>query len=379
MADNSLPSLSADDWLSTLEREYLADYVRSAGSAVKVVAAGGDAPDHVAARVRRMASDAGCFTAHLDPGRLTEGGKRPDLHRIDRFFFAVTREVDWKAWAAMQARQYLESSGIHLAEGRALGDLEQIALDNGRDPQDLLAQYQRELATPQVRDPRLSIEFRTAVTALGRALLIPDAVTPTTEEVLLGWFEGRSLPGAASALKKVQIYERINLSNARPMFASFCRWLPRTGHAGLVVTLDFRPYEYKRVAKGKRQEEQLRLLRDAIARGATSDELARIAAEGAAPEPEAVYSDAAYMQMLQMIRRFIDEIDWFERFLLVILTSPDFYRDKTLDPTIKRCYFDYDALQTRIGQEVHDARYANPAASLVQLREGAGGPTGGAE
>jgi hypothetical protein len=71
--------------------------------------------------------------------------------------------------------------------------------------------------------------------------------------------------------------------------------------------------------------------------------------------------------MLTLLRRFIDEIDTFENFLLLVLTSPNFYKDKTLDPNIKRCYFDYDALQTRIGQEVHDARYANPAASLVYL------------
>ena len=129
----------------------------------------------------------------------------------------------------------------------------------------------KELATPQIRDTRLSIEFRTAVTSLGRALLIPDAVTPTTEEVLLGWFAGRSLPGAASALKKVQIYERINLANARYMLASFCRWLPQTGHAGLVVTFDFRPYEFKKIARSKRQAEQLQSVREAIDRGASAE------------------------------------------------------------------------------------------------------------
>jgi hypothetical protein len=366
MAD-SLPALSLEQWLTTLETEYLADYVRSGGSAVKVVTGTEAQLAQVLARVRAMAADGDYFYAHLDPALLDAADKRPDLHRIDKFFFAVTSEVDWKAWAAMQARRYLSERGIHLAEGRALGDLEQIALDNDRDPQDLLNQYQRELATPQIRDTRLSIEFRIAITALGRALLIPDAVTPTTEEVLLGWFAGRSLPGAASALKKVQIYERINLANARPMLVSFCRWLPQTGHAGLAVTLDFRPYEYKRIAKGKRQAEQLALVREALARGASAEELERLAAEENRAEPEVFYSDAAYMQMLTMIRRFLDEIDRFERFLLVILTSPNFYKDKTLDPTVKRCYFDYDALQTRIGQEVHDARYANPAASLVSF------------
>lgn len=369
MAD-ALPPLSLTDWLSVVGLEYLDDYVRSGGSAVKVVTGPDALTDSAIARLGESASAQGYYYAHLDPSRRTEAGKRPDLHRIDQFFFNVTRDVDWKGWAAMQARQYLENQGIHLAEGRALGDLERIAEDNGRDPQDLLNQYQRELATPLIRDPRLSVEFRAAVTALSRALLVSDSVTPTTEEVLLGWLAGRSLPGAPSALKKVQIFERINLGNARAMLTSFCRWLPHTGHPGLVVTLDFRPYEYKKIAKGKRQQEQLQRVREAISRGAGAEELAALAAEDGSTEPEVVYSDAAYMQMLTMIRRFIDEIDWFERFLLVIFTSPNFLKDKTLDPTVNRCFFDYDALQTRIGQEVHDARYANPAASLVSLQEG---------
>jgi hypothetical protein len=350
-----------------LQNEYLSDYVRSGGSAVKFVSGSASELQVVQEGVRRQAEEGGYFYASLDPSERDATGKRPDLHRIDRFFFASTREVDWKAWAATQARSYLENSGIFIAEDRALGDLEQIALDNGRDPQDLVNQYQRELATPQIRDTRLAIEFRIAITALGRALLIPDAVTPTTEEVLLGWFAGLSLPGGPSALKKVQIYERINLTNARPMLASFCRWLPRTGHNGFVAVLDFRPYEYKKISKGKLQEEHLQQIKDAVARGASSEELASLMAAQSTAEPEVYYSDAAYMQMLTLLRRFIDEIDWFERFLLVVLTSPGFYRNKRLDPTVKRCYFDYDALQTRIGQEVHDARYANPSAALVHL------------
>ncbi len=366
-----VPRVPLGAWTEVLDCEYLADYVRSGGSAVKVITGEGDLPERAAETVAQMARNGGYYHAHLDPAQRTPEGKRPDYHRIDRFYFAVTRDVDWRAWAGVQARHYLQSQGIHLAEGRALNDLDRIARDNGREPQDLLNQYQQQLATPQLRDPRLSIEFRTAITALGRAQLIPDAVTPTTEEVLLGWFHGRTMPGAASALKKVLIYERINLGNARSMLASFCRWLPHSGHAGLVVTFDFRPYEYKRVGRGKRQAEQLQLVREALARGASADELARLAAEDASSEPDVTYSDAAYMQMLTMVRRFIDEIDRFERFQLVILTTPDFYRDKTLDPSVKRCYFDYDALQTRIGQEVHDVQFANRAASLVFLEDSA--------
>jgi hypothetical protein len=230
-----------------------------------------------------------------------------------------------------------------------------------------LNQYQQEFATPQLRDPRLSIEFRAAITALGRAQLIPDALTPTTENVLLEWLRGRAVPGGPAALKKVRIFERINIANARTMLSSFCRWLPHTGHAGLVVVLDFRPYEYKRISKNKQVAERLRAYEEAIAAGKSSDELAALGSSDSRAEPEVAYSDAAYTQMLTILRRFIDEVDTLDNVMLVVLTTPNFYKDKTLDDSIKRCYFDYDALQTRIGQEVHDISHANPAASLVHL------------
>jgi hypothetical protein len=357
--------VEADEWLELLRREYLAEYVRAGGSAVKVLSGSDERLLQVACRVREMATREGYFFAELDPSEPDAAGKRKDLHRMDKFFFEATRGVEWKEWAAAQARRYLEERGIRLAGSRALSDLEGIAADNGRDPQDLLNQYQRELATPQIRDHGMAVEFRTAVTALGRAQLVPDAVTPTTEEVLLAWFAGRTMPGASAALKKIQIYERINQANARHMLASFCRWLPRTGHAGLVLVLDLRPYEHKRVTKTRRQAQLMERVREAVARGAASEELAALMA-GGETEPAVAYSDKAYMQMLTMVRRFIDEIDWFERLLLVILTTPKFY-----DHASPRNYFNYDALQTRVGLEVHDARRANPAAALVHLGEAA--------
>ena len=352
--------VSPEEWGDVLQREYLAEYLPASGSAVKVIS--GDAESLAAARNRVLAEaqTGGFFAAALNPSALDEFGKKRDLHRIDKFFFAVTEGVDWKEWAAQQARRYLADHGIR-AEGRELGDLDGLAADNGRDPLDLVNQYQREFATPTLRDPAMSPEFRTAIKELGLAQLVAASVSPTTEEVLLAWFQGRTLPGAASALKKVRIYERIRQTNARSMLASFCHWLPKVGCSGLVVTLDFRPYEHKKIAKSQRDAEFNRRLKDAIAAGASADELAGIVAVGD-NEPAVTYSDAAYMQMLTLIRRFIDEIDWFERFLLVIETSPQFY-----DALSRRNYFNYDALQTRIGLEVHDLQKPNPAAALVHL------------
>ena len=353
--------VSPEDFLRALDEECLLDYLKSGGSSVKFVSGSDAQLASLQESIRERTRQQNYYQAHLNPGKLDSAGKRRDLHRMDRFFFEVTAGVDWKAWAETQARRYLAERGIYLSPGRKLGDLEGIAQDNGRDPQDLINQYQREFATTQLRDHGMSAEFRTAVTALGRAQLVPDAVTPTIEEVLLKWFAGKTLPGAATALKKIQIYERINLANSRTMLVSFCHWLVKTGHNGLVVTLDFRPYEHKKIPKTQLLTEQLQKIDEALARGASAQELAQLRS-AVGPEPDVTYSDAAYMQMLALLRRFIDEIDGFERFLLVVLTRPTFY-----DPESRRNYHNYDALQTRIGLEVRDTRRANPAAALVHL------------
>ena len=353
--------VSPDAWLDIVHREYLSDYIKSGGSTVKFISGDSTTLSGVQTRLHALAEDEGYFHVHLDAAQLLPDDKKPDLHRIDRFFFAVTESVDWRARTTGEARAYLESRGVVVQPGRELKDLDGIARDNGRTTTDLINQFQRELVTGYIKDQALAIEFRTAISALVRAQLLPDVMTPTTEEVLLAWLAGRTMPGAATALKKIQIFERITRTNARHILASFCRWLPRAGHGGLVVTFDFRPYEHKKVPRTRRQADTLQALEQAIAAGASREQLAAILAEGTA-EPAISYSDLAFMQMLAQLRRFIDEIDWFERFMLVVLTTPRFYDDSS-----PRNYWDYDALQSRIGLEVHDVQRANPAATLVHL------------
>ncbi|MBX3169625.1 MAG: DUF2791 family P-loop domain-containing protein [Candidatus Eremiobacteraeota bacterium] len=360
MAAVSNQEIPVDAWLKILLDDYLNQFVAAGGSAVKVVSGSEEVLARVRQRLAEQAQQSGFWHAHLDPAELEESGKKKDLHRMDRFFFECTRAVDYKAWSAIQVRRHLESRGVRIGPDRALNDLEAIAGDNSRDPADLMHQYQAELATPQLRDHGMAREFRTAVTALGRAQLMPDANSPNIEEVLLAWFAGQTRPGGATALKKIQIYERISQSNARAMLASFCHWLPQLGHPGLVVTLDLRPYEGKKPTAAQLREQKMLSLNEAIEAGLGKDELNAVLH---APDPTGLYyTDLAYQNMLALLRRFIDEIDSFERFLLVVLTSRSFY-----DLGSPRNYHNYDALQTRIGLEVRGANQANPSAALVHL------------
>ena len=152
--------LAPELWLKTLQDEYLSEFVRAGGSAVRVISGAPETLEKARAAVLDSARRDGYYVADLDSSQPNAQGKRPDFHRIDKFYFAVTRGVDWKAWAAEQAKQYLHSRGIYLAENRDLRDLDGIAKDNEREPQDLLNQYQAEFATPLLRDHGLSVEFR---------------------------------------------------------------------------------------------------------------------------------------------------------------------------------------------------------------------------
>lgn len=353
--------VSPDVWLDTIHREYLSDYIKSGGSTVKFISGGDAMLSSAQTGLHKLAEAEGYFHVHLDAAQPLPDGKNPDLHRIDRLFFAASKSADWKGRTRAEAMRYLDSHGVIVQPGRTLNDVDGIAHDNGRDPTDLINQFQRDLVTSLIRDHGMAVEFRAAIAALIRAQLLPDSLSPTTEEVLLEWFAGRTMPGAAAALKRIHVFERITRANARHLLASFCRWLPKAGHGGLVITLDFRPYEHKKVARGKRQADTLHSLQQAIAANASKERLQALLAEGAA-EPAISYSDLAYMQMLAQLRRFIDEIDWFERFMLVVLTTPEFYDDAS-----PRNYWDYDALQSRIGLEVHDAKRANLTAALVHL------------
>lgn len=356
--------MRATEWLEWLDRDYLSDYVPSGGSCVKFVSGSEATLQSVVQCLERIAAERNYHSIHLDPDVDLPDGKRPAYHQIDQFFFGVTRTVDWKAWATLEVKAYLSNQGMEVPEGCALSDLDRIASHNGRDTSDLINQFQSGLATPRIKDRTLSLEFRSALVALARAQLLPEEVTPTTEQVLLGWLRGKSVPGGAAALKRIQIYGRIDKSTGRSMFASFCRWFSHFERGGILVTLDLRPYERTRPRRAALTERTLERVRKLAAEEASAAEIEALLAEADREQERNVYGKVAYLEMLQLLRRFVDEISNYNRFVLVVLSTLDFYSEDS-----PRNYTQYLALQTRIGQEVHDVTRENPLAALVHLGE----------
>ena len=76
--------VTPEEWGNVLSQEYLAEYVRTGGSAIKVIS-GPPAQLHAARDcVLADAKAQEYFVAALDPAAPDEGGKKRDLHHRDR-------------------------------------------------------------------------------------------------------------------------------------------------------------------------------------------------------------------------------------------------------------------------------------------------------
>jgi hypothetical protein len=357
--------LTVDDWVSFARSEYLTGPVAAGGSAIRFVSGSDATLAAASSRLTQVATQCGFEAVHLDPGVRDEDGRAPNLHRIDRLFAAVTRHAEWKSWAEAEARSFLErQTGVAIPTDVDLRDVDAVAQAAGLDANRLLQVYERELDN-RIRDHRLTLEFRAALAYLFSSALRRDERSPTTDEVLLAWLKGKSLPGGAAALKRLQIFGRIGPANARHYLASYCHWLLRRGKSGLLVVFDFRPYIHRRITALERNVAVDRDLRAAASGGTglTAAQLnALLGRRDAAPG--IAYADGPYYQMLASLRRFIDEIDRFPGLFMVVLTPPSYYAASERG---RRTFYDYDALQTRIGQEIADTGRANPAAALVDL------------
>lgn len=360
--------ISAEKWLQTMDEEYLTSFVTSGGSCVRFLSGESQVLDSVSKGLEKIASSREFHFVQVNPGDLTESGKRPDFHKIEKFYFRIAETIDWKRLSGEQVVNALRAKGINFPTDIPIHDYHKIASVNGLEPPDLLNHYARLVTDLLLRDLGMAAEFRFALTALGRAQLSPDELTPTTEELLCSWLRGeKAVPGAKQALERVRIHERISSSNARFFLESLFHWLMQIGKSGTIVVFDFRPYERVPISKAKRLQLQYEAVHEAIGRGAAIEELKDLTSEFDSTIGSVQYSPAAYIQALELLRHFIDGIERMAGLSLVVFGTPDFFDNRPDKFGTSRRYRDYDALQTRIGLEVSDVEKQNPSAALVHL------------
>lgn len=316
--------LRVDEYLEFVRKEYLADFIRRGGAAVKLAVTG---DDEVAARLH-----AGLAAAATAEGYLFAAvdAAATRVHLIDQLFFAVASQVDWGALAGRAVRLAYQRADfpVGAAPGEAALRIADVAEVHDIDPGELHRSVRRSLENALLGDPALVREFGRAVFRLGQHLLDRGDVSDPERDAVLAWLRGDKVP--LVALRSALIYARIGRHNARAMLTSLARLLPQVGVPGLLLDLD--------------------LARLAVARRPLLEQR-----EGV------YYSKAAVLDAYEVLRQLIDATDTMSSIFVLAALPPDLLTDEA------RGVAAYSALQLRVADEVRDRRRANPYAALARL------------
>jgi hypothetical protein len=306
------------EWVARLRSEYLAEFITSGGAAVKIAVAPPTGAGNVLYAVVGEATEQGYFVAYVDAAQTR-------VHMIDQVFHAVARQIDWEALTDRWLRARLRDNGITVADGQPLGDVDALAAANDRRKSELFAEINRLIANTVGQNYALSKEFRTAMSMLCTGYINPQNVSPTDADVVKQWLRGER--SNLSALKRMQIYQRIGRHNARLLLGSLAVWLREVGYAGLVLLLD----------------------------------LNAVVLDNAPLENPVRYTRNTVLDTYEALRQFIDDTDEMEYLLLVAVAGPGLLDNP------KRSLDNYTALKLRTSDEVRDRSRANPLNALVRL------------
>ncbi|MEU4159359.1 BREX system ATP-binding domain-containing protein [Actinoplanes sp. NPDC026670] len=316
----STAEIGVDEYLTFVERDYLAGYIARGGTSVKLLCPADDTTrDRLAGGLATIGD--GFVYAEVDAVTTR-------VHLIDQVFTAVARQVDWIGLAASVVQAALDHAGFPAPADLDGIDLAATARHHDVDAAELYRSVRRAVEQLVLRDTEMSHEFRTAMLRLCQERLGRGDVSADERETVVGWLHGERLP--AADLRRVGLNTKVNRYNARPLLLSLTRWLRIAGRSGLVLRLDL-----DRLAVTRRPPAGLR---DGF-----------------------YYAKAATLDAYELVRQLIDAVDEIEGLFVAVQVPPTLVHDEA------RGLPAYTALQMRVADEVRDRRRPNPYASLVRI------------
>ena len=314
--------ITQKEWLDTIRGEYLHDFIKRGGAAVKFVVPMEDDDHNQLLNLLRKTSE------EQDYLFASVNAVSTKIHMIDKLFHEVARQIDWDELSHAFVKKMFTQNGYELPIQREDFNLQHVAAINEREEIFLRKEVQRWLEKEIFHDFEMSQEFRIAMIRLCLDQLDTTGPAAFLSNAVKEWLRGELR--LISTLKEALIFEKIARHNARHMLFSLSHWLRINGKSGLVLALDITRYLISTRSKN--------------------------------PDAGFFYSLPAVLDAYEVLRQFIDGTDEMEGCLIVVLASKDFLNDD------RRGLSRYDALRLRIWDEVRDKRRQNPLASLVRLR-----------
>ena len=315
--------LRPQEYLDVIRKEYLQDFIRHGGAAVKFIVPTEEIEHKGLQQQLCSISEAeGYLFATIDAAKT-------GVHMIDHIFHEVAQQINWDDLAFSFISHILSNNGFNVPP-REEFNIRKISELNQLDETQLPLEIQKLLTKHLFHDYQMCQEFRIAMMRLCLAQLDPSDVYPVPGDVIKTWLRGELR--LVSEIKPAHIFQKISRHNARHMLSSLSHWLHLTGKGGLVIALD--------ISRCLVQRPKTKELND----------------------DSRYYSMAAILDGYEVLRQFIDTTDDMEFCFIVIIATPPF-----LHPDERRGVYSYDALKMRILDEVRDRYRTNPFSSLIRL------------
>lgn len=162
--------LSVERYADFVAKEYLGDFVRAGGGAVRLVIVGND---EVArrwhARLADVARSEGYLLATVDAAETR-------VHMVDQLWFAVARQIDWRSLVVRAMTQAYDHLGLPAAGDQVT--VSAVAERHDVDARELARSVRRRLEVELLHDVSLAREFRLALLRLCQAELGTGEVSP---------------------------------------------------------------------------------------------------------------------------------------------------------------------------------------------------------
>jgi hypothetical protein len=315
-------TITPTEWLSYIQRDYLATFIAEGGSSVKfAVPMEPTARESLVPGLQTIAESLGYLYVSADAAVVR-------VHMIDALFFGISWQVPWSQLCRRVVSDLAMGKGYAVPSATPTEPLaDAIARENGLDTDWIRNELRTELVQKVFRDASLVRDFRVAMTRLCMAELTGGPEGETTTQVITEWLTGVNT--RVAAVRPYGIQGRIHRTNARYFMESTLNWIRRGGRQGTVILLNT-----ETVTNPKRS-----------------------------PELATFYTKAGVMDAYEVLRQFIDDMDNLEGCLMVVMPSIDFLEVDM--PT--RGMGCYEALKFRVYDEIRDRDLVNPMASLVRL------------
>ena len=315
-------TISLRDWLQKIDEEYLSSFVSEGGSSVKFAVTPGELKPALDQSMSGLCEKLGYAFVKLDGTSLR-------VHMPQDIFFGLAGQVDWRVLARRVILRLAREKGYTVddVDVRVSRNVfAAIADANAIESRFFLREIRPGIQNHVFKDLRMAKDFRVAMMHLCLSEDTRDGGEYDGQPVLDWLTEART---RVSSVRPFDIYSRIDRTTARYFIQSALHWVRFAGCTGTVVLLD-----NSRVTVARNPRDGRRY-----------------------------YTKAMTMDHYELLREFIDDIDRLSGTLLVVVTNSDFLDEGSSS----RGYAIYQALRTRVMDDVRDKKLVNPVASLVRL------------